>query len=233
MDLKTPKIAWYAESAYRDDRSFDFAGCRSLADLHYFPAAQDAAEFGGERLPFGVDTELFFPRPGIKRPGAWFLGTLYPKRLEYIRAIGCPIELLPQTSDPDLVKSFDNLCTAYSSAEIFVNLPAYSRLLVTKVTEVMACRTMLVTPKLNHPSGFANMARFESGKHLVHYDQNRPSELRDILSYYGEHAVEREAVAYAGWEEVRHRHTLRWRLERILSDATSLILARQLEVSAK
>jgi len=45
--LAAPKIAWYAESAHRDDRDFPFDRCLPLADRHYFPGIQDAAEFGG------------------------------------------------------------------------------------------------------------------------------------------------------------------------------------------
>lgn len=137
--MATPKVAWYAESAHRDDRSFDFRRCRLIADLHYFPAAQDAQEFGGAWLPFGVDTSLFLPMAAVDKCfEAAFLGTLYPKRMEYVRSVTAPISLIPPVHDSNPVKSFQLLAAAYNSTRIFVNMPAYSRLLVTKVSEVIA-----------------------------------------------------------------------------------------------
>ena len=219
LRLKAPKVAWYAESAYRDDRSFDFARCRPIADLHYFPAAQDADQFGGQWLPFGADATIFFPRQTKKILDTAFLGTLYPKRLEYLRETKFPITILPPIRDADPRRSFCRLAEAYASTRIFVNMPAYSRLLVTKVTEVMACRTMLVTPRIDHPSGRCNMLQFEDGKHLLYYDQDRPFELATLLEYYLHHPAEMEAIAAAGSDEIARSHTLAHRLRRIIADA--------------
>lgn len=220
FDLRAVKAAWYAETALRDDRSFDFAGLRPLADLHYYPAVQDAEQFGGTWLPFGADTLLFSPpADGVRTFQTGFLGTIYPKRLEYLRATGFPITVLPPVHDADPVRSTHMLAEAYRSVEIFVNLPAYSRLLVTKITEVMACRAMLVTPAVDHPSGVGNMRQFEDGKHLVYYDQDRPDELAKLLDHYAHAPEERARIAQAGCEEVHRSHTLRNRMGRILEDA--------------
>jgi spore maturation protein CgeB len=233
VEMPTPKIAWYAESAHRDDRSFDFSRCRGIADLHYYPAAQDAHEFCGEWLPFGVDTSLFHPMAGVeKRYEAAFLGTLYPKRVEYARSITFPISLMPPVRDDHPVKSFQMLAAAYNSTKIFVNMPAYSRLLVTKVSEVIACRVLLVTPFIDHPSGLHNMTQFEGGKHLVYYDQNKPGELADVLNYYLNHSVEREAIAQAGWEEVVLRHTLDQRVVKMVADAEVLVQKMRSPIAA-
>ena len=220
--LKAPKAAWYAESAHRDDRSFPFDRCRPLADNHYFPAAQDAVEFGGEWLPFGADLSVFKPKPVEKRHDAAFLGMMYPKRAEYVSRIGYPLNILPPVSDPDPLRSFERLADAYSSTRIFVNLPSYSRLLVTKVTEVMACRTMLVTPKVDHPSGARNMAQFTDGKHLVYYDSDRPGDIGEIVGHYLRSPGELDAIATSGFEEVARAHTLAQRLAKIIADATIL-----------
>jgi len=232
-ELNVVKIAWYAESAYRDDRSFDFARCRSLADLHYFPAMQDAEEFGGQWLPFGADISLFHPMAGEKVYETAFLGSLYQKRLDYIREIGFPISIIPPIRSDNPVQSFHLLAKAYSSTNIFVNMPAYSRLLVTKVTEVMACRTMLVTPAIDHPSGTRNMEQFEDGKHLVYYDQNRPQDLLNILEYFHDHPIERDAIAAAGWEEITKRHTLEHRIDTMLADASALTSRERLPEAVK
>ena len=221
LELSVTKVAWYAESAYRDDRSFDFARCQLLANLHYFPAVQDAKEFGGQWLPFGADRSLFHPMAGERVYEAAFLGSLYQKRLNYIRDIGFPLAILPPVHADSPVHSFHLLAKAYNSMKIFVNMPAYSRLLVTKVTEVMACQTMLITPAIDHPSGLQNMKQFEDGKHLVYYDQNRPQELSEILEYFRTHPDEREAIAAAGCEEVVKRHTLEHRVSRMLEDAST------------
>jgi hypothetical protein len=222
FELNAVKIAWYAESAHRDDRSFDFGQVRALADLNYFPAHQDAKEFRGEWLPFAADTSLFFPM-GVERTyDTAFLGTIYQKRHDYIKNIGFPIAIMPQVHADHPVQSFHLLAKAYSSTNIFVNMPAYSRLLVTKVTEVMACRTMLVTPAIDHPSGLPNMRQFEDGKHLIYYDQNKPRELSATLEYYRHHTEERDGIATAGWEEVVSRHSLEHRVNKMVADAQNL-----------
>ena len=219
--LKAPKATWYAESAHRDDRNFPFERCRPLADRHYFPAAQDAVEFDGEWLPFGADVSVFKAKSVEKRYDAAFLGMMYPKRAEYMSRIGYPLQILPPVSDPDPLHSFELLAEAYSATRIFVNLPSYSRLLVTKVTEVMACRTLLVTPRVDHPSGAHNMSQFTDGKHLVYYDGARPGDIGDIVEHYLRSPGELDAIAGAGMEEVARAHTLALRLEKIIGDAAS------------
>ena len=174
--LPMPKVAWYAELAERDDRDFPFARYRGLADRHYFPAAQDAVAFGGTWLPFGADTVLF----ALARSRR---GTPRPSSARSIRSGGIPRPArhparphgagLRPRPDPLLRAAAE----AYASTQVFVNLPAWSRLLVTKVTEVMACGTMLVTPAMDHPSALGNMAQFEDGRHLVYYPPDRPDRL--------------------------------------------------------
>ncbi|TDH59419.1 hypothetical protein E2C06_27510 [Dankookia rubra] len=220
--LPMPKAAWYAESAERDDRDFPFGRYQGLADRHYFPAVQDAARFGGTWLPFGADTVLFAPRPVPKRHAAAFLGSLYPKRVEFLARLGIPLDRMAPVSDPDPVRSFALLAEAYGSTEVFVNLPAWSRLLVTKVTEVMACGTMLVTPAMDHPSALGNMAQFEDGRHLVYYPPDQPARLAEILAHYRHAEAERLAIAAAGRAEVVRAHSLRARLERLVRDAEAL-----------
>ena len=172
------------ESFHRDDRNFDFNSVRGLADFHYFPAIQDAEEFGGKWLPFGVDTSIFRPKPVEVIHDAAFLGTMYQKRAEYVGRIGYPLVRMQSVSSPNVRTSFDLLADAYCSTKIFVNLPALSRLLVTKVTEVMACGTFLLTPRLDHHSAYRNMEPFEHGKHLVYYNPDDPEEIARLVNYY-------------------------------------------------
>ena len=217
--LKARKAAWYAESFHRDDRDFDFGIVRDLADEHYFPAIQDAEEFGGQWLPFGVDTSLFRPRSAAPPHDAAFLGSMYKKRVEYIARIKFPLTRIQSVSSNDVRKSFELLSEAYASTKIFVNLPAYSRLLVTKVTEVMATGTFLMTPRLDHPSAVRNMLPFEDGRHLVYYDPEAPEQLAALIRHYLDNPDERQAIADAGRAEVVENHDMRLPLMKIIRDA--------------
>ncbi len=220
--LRTPKVAWYAESSYRDDRTFPFAEMRHLADLHYFPAIQDAEEFHGSWLPFGVDTSIYKPKAVPVVHEAAFIGSIYPKRAEYLKSVNFPLEMMKPVSSPDTRHSYELLADAYCSTKILVNLPAYSRLLVARVTEALACGTFVLTPRLDHPSALRNMDVYEDRKHLVYYNQDRPDELAGLVRYYLAHPEERAAIAKAGHDEVHARHTLRQRLEKIIADAEAL-----------
>ncbi|MBX9709512.1 MAG: glycosyltransferase [Xanthobacteraceae bacterium] len=218
--IPTLKVAWFVESLSRDDRVFDFQDLKSFADLHYFPAIQDAEDCGGTYLPFGVDTSIFRSRPTEPKYDSAFMGSLYPKREQYLSRVGFPLQRMQSVSSPDTRKSFELLAEAYRSTKIFVNLPALSRLLVGKVFEVMASGTFLLTPRLDHPSALANMSLFESGKHLVYYDPEKPEEIGRLVKYYLDHPEERRAIAQAGHDEVHKHHTLRLRLQKILDDAS-------------
>jgi FkbM family methyltransferase len=221
-EVKVPKVAWYTESFDRDDHHFDYGSLAHIADRHYFPAQQDAAAHAGQWLPFGVDSTLFTPMPTAKLYDAVFLGMMYGKRAEYAKRIKYPIFYLRTEFDHNNpAKSVQLLADAYSSARIVINLPSLSRLLVTKVTEVLACRTMLVTPKIDHPSAQANLQQFEDRVHLAYYAPDKPEEIGQIVDYYLAHADEREAIAEAGWRAVNQQHSLRHRLEKILNDAVS------------
>lgn len=217
--LPARKVAWYAESFYRDDRNFDFQAVRRIADYHYFPAYQDAERWQGKWLPFGVDTSIFRPKSVTVKYNAAFLGSIYKKRADYIGRMGFNLDLLRPVSSDNARTSFGLLADAYCSAKIFVNLPAYSRLLVTKVTEVMACGTLLLTPRLDHPSAQENMKPLEHGKHLLYYDPNRPEEIAQTVNYYLARPAEREALAKRGHDEVHEKHSLKLRLQEILDDA--------------
>jgi hypothetical protein len=218
-ELKMPKIAWYIESFQRDRDGFNFNVMREFADAHFFPAIQDAEQNKGEWLPFGVDTEMFKQVNIPKTHDAAFLGSIYAKRTEFLKRIDFPITCLPKIDPPHPIQRFEQLAAAYSSIKVFVNLPAYSRLLVTKVTEVMACGTFLMTPELDRDWARGNMAPFEHGKHLIYYPPENPPEIAGLIKYYLDHEAERQAIARAGYEEILKNHRLELRLEKILRHA--------------
>jgi hypothetical protein len=216
--LRSRKAIWYSESTHRDDREFDFGSVNQLADLQYYPALQDAEEFGGHWLPFGADIKKFKPRNLLRENAAGFSGNLYPKRIEFLRRIDAQLKHVQAAQHRLPSRSVELLADAYNSTSIFVNLPALSRLLVTRVTEVMACRTMLITPKPDHQSALPNMNQFIDGKHLVYYDAEKPSQLGELIRYYLAHESEADSIAEAGWVEVSRSHTLEARLRKIIAD---------------
>jgi hypothetical protein len=219
--LAMPKVAWYAESFQADDgRDMNFDILRPLFDVHYFPAAQDAARLGGAWLPFGVDTDLFKPRGLAKTRGAAFIGTLYPKRDAFIKTLTYPVEMVPTIKERGLTRSFAMLAEAYETTRVLVNFPSWSRLLVTKITEAMACGTFVLTPAMDHPSAMSNMAQFQDREHLVYYDADKPDDLSALIRHYLAHDAEREAIAARGCRETRTNHTLRGRIRRIVSDVS-------------
>ena len=215
FDLKVKKIAWFAESAHRDDRDFSFLDVVRSVDSCFFPAIQDAEEFGGHWMPFGVDEDVFRPLNLEKKFNVSFIGSMYPKRIEFVSKIKFPVTHILSLSDPDPLQSFNLLAQAYNSTKIFLNLPALSRLLVTKVTEVMACGTMLITPKIDHLSAIANMNQFRDGIDLVYYDHNNLVELQEKLEYYKANPKEVDRISTQGCEIVTKNFTLKNQLSKI------------------
>jgi hypothetical protein len=76
FNLRAIKAAWYAESAYRDDRNFNFLAASRFADINFYPAEQDAKEFLGHWLPFGADEQIFKPLNVPKLFNVAFIGSL-------------------------------------------------------------------------------------------------------------------------------------------------------------
>jgi hypothetical protein len=247
-NLAVPKAAWYHESFFRDDAMIDFDQIRWCADEHFFPAIQDAelhdqeafAEGQSHWLPFGVDTDVFKPGnlrlPSADEETEWripkdfncaFIGLLYDKRKAYLQALAkhqippiyCGNVTVIDLDGFQYEESVRRLAANYRRIKVFMNLPSLSRLLVTKVYEVLATETFLVTPELNtEDRSSENMKLFESGKHLMYY---RPSHmggtaqmLREWISPQKD--AEREAIAAAGCAEVRKNHSLEVRLSEIL-----------------
>lgn len=220
--LCATKVAWYTETAQRDDKSFDFAGFKKLADVHFYPAKQDAHEFNGHWLPFGADEQVFRPLPVPKQSKVGFIGTTYAKRDAFIRSLRFPVTIMPKADGATALESVQQLANAYNSTSIFLNLPAYSRLLVTKVTEVLLCRTMLMTPKLDHPSALKNMEQFRDGHDLIYYDPNNVQDLRDKLTFYSQNEMERERIAEQGYFHALAKHTLLTRVRDMMATVSTL-----------
>ena len=196
-------------------------------------------------LPFGADTDVFKPLENYenfmtnsewrngklidvsKKYDLAFIGSVYGYRAKYLGALG-------QFEHPDLrignvqvqdIAGMKGLETANLYAEnlrqikVFFNLPTLSRLLVTKVYEVMACGTFLMTPSLETAGGAAkNTQIFKSGEHLVYYSPRNIAQTAQLLKTWtsDEMAAERERIAASGCAEVHAKYRLDQALQQVL-----------------
>ena len=240
-ELDVPKAVWLHESCSRDDYDIDFDSIKWCGNEFFFPAIQDA-EFHDQEmfapgrshyLPFGVDTEIFKPaKESYKNFDIGFLGLLYPKRHIFLRALNQhkhpPIAIgscaIQDIRGYNWKESIQLLASNTRECKVFFNLPAMSRLLVCKVFEVMACGTFLLTPQISDGRGAEkNMKEFESGKHLVYYSPSNLPHVAQLLRDWAspEKDAERQAIGDAGRRLVHEKHSLKIRMEEILSKVTT------------
>lgn len=236
LGLKVPKAAWFHESAFRDDAQKISVDMLWLADEHFFPAAQDADFFdqahlaGGHAtwLPFGVDSKIFYAVEGLRynerRFGVAFMGGMYPKRMEFIQGMArhlteAQVLTIGNAGVQDLSgylprASAELYASNLRDIQVFINFPALSRLLVTKVFEVMACGTALLTSTLTGEAA-ANMKLFKNHEHLEWYSEKNPAHaaklMRDLLADPGRCAVMGAKAAL----EIAANHSLEKRLEKM------------------
>jgi glycosyltransferase involved in cell wall biosynthesis len=233
--LQARKAAWLHESLFREDYSIQFDQIQPWADEYFFPAVQDAefcdqesfAKGHSHWLPFGVDTEVFKPDGFEKKewPVA-FIGGIYEKRARFLRALSRhaipPIRIGGVMIDVmgfQALESAKRLADCYRRTSVFFNLPALSQCLVSKVYEVMACGTFLLTPMLSADRGVAkNQAAFTSGHHLVYYRSSNLPYVAQLLREWSseEKSAEREMIAASGCREAHANHSLENRLKVIM-----------------
>jgi spore maturation protein CgeB len=154
------------------------------------------------------------------------MGLLYPKRIEFIKRLESEVTYIHSVSDPDPRASFSQLNSRYNSIEVFMNFPALSRLLVTKVYEVMASKCLLLQPQLDDPAAAKNMSLFIDKTHIVYYDYNNPKNISDLCHYFSVNQAERNEIVESGYKEIVTKHDLNIRVKKILADAEKLISGR-------
>ena len=241
--LECPTAAWLHESMERDDYNIDFEPIKWIAKDWFFPAIQDAEKHDQDMfvkdhshyLPIGVDTNMFrhpshlgrYGGPEAEFPIA-FIGGLYPKRIAFLQALSRhnhPPIRLGNVTIKDL-RGFDNAGSTARYAEnlrsikVFLNLPMLSRMIGSKVFEVLACGGFLLSPQLTAEGGVSkNMAIFETDKHLVYYRSSNLPYVAQLLRDWSsdEFADRRQAIAEAGFREVVAKHTLEHRLTEMLA----------------
>lgn len=120
------------------------------------------------------------------------------------------------------------LAANYRRIAVFLNFPHLSELLVTKVYEVLACGTFLLTPLLTG-SAERNCDHFkhpkrgaESEAHLAYFNpSNLPFVAQMAREFFSREKL-REQIAMQGMLEVRAKHSLKHRLEEMLAKSKVL-----------
>jgi glycosyltransferase involved in cell wall biosynthesis len=219
MTLKN-KIGWHLESSSRKDLAIKYEDFLEWSDIHFFCDPEDVTRFKGHQMPLAVDTKMF--NPGIyttKRYDVGFVGTVYPKRVEFLnslkphlgstmfRAAGVSVRDLGGECQEDWAKLLVN---NIRQLKIHVNLPSNnSNMWTSRPFETMACSTFLLTPKLDQDI-------FEDGIHCVFYDPLNPEELAERIRFYLSHDYEREAIARKGCIKVRQEFSLIKKMDEML-----------------
>jgi len=253
---KVPVLARFDESMDRGDLRLPHRVPELLRwATHYsWPAAQDAEKYGGDWLPYGADTTIFRPSWHVmddpdaacnrcgsrdrrafcskpeKRYDLAFIGTLYPKRHEYlmklINHVGKNVTfysgnvIVQDISGLRERETTQLLAENYREIRLFFCLPPMSRLLVEKIFDVMACDTTVFYPRLFGDAA-KNLSIFEEEKHIVYYELGFFANNGKQVRYYLEHPEEAERIARDGGELVRSKFTLEKMLEAMLAQVGS------------
>jgi glycosyltransferase involved in cell wall biosynthesis len=223
--VKTRRCGWFHESLIRPDYNIDFAGVARFFDEGFIPNPYDAEDRKCQWLPIGVDTEMFqnLDAPKLKDIEIGFIGLFYEKRKKFMDKLIPHLGDLTITAGHVEVKDLSGvrfkeqtelLAENYRNMEILLNLPSLSNVLVMKVLEAMACGTCVFTPHMSEH--MEEMLGFESGKHLVYYDQRNPESLAQTLRLYLDSDDLREQVARQGCALVRGKYRIEDRINQML-----------------
>lgn len=227
--IDVPKVSWLHETVEREDYGrLPIEAIKALAHRTFTPAFQDQ-KFGMDWLPFGVDTHVFKPDWNVhKEFDAAFIGLMYPKRTQFMQALRpClgEIEILHcniQVTDLGGMRVRDTAALYADNLrriKIFVNLPTLCQLAVTKVYEVLACGTFLITPAIAEHRNFDNLqAHF--------YLPNRPDQLAESIRFCLEREEERNEAARQCCEQVHRLHRLELRCETLVAALKGELCAR-------
>lgn len=213
--ISAPKVGWLHETVERDDyptNCIAIDGKLPVEELKkftpriYTPAIQDQ-KFGMKYLPFGVDTHMFYPREP-RDLESMYTGSLYKKRRDFIkehpevRTLSAYVEC----------ETTEEYADAIGRATVVLDLPSLSEQSNTRVFEVLASRTALITPTLLHDDSM-----FVHGKHLLYYSGSPRAAFEAIRDKARVVGVAQE-IARQGYEEVKSKHTMEHRLEILLKD---------------
>lgn len=180
-------------------------------------------------------------QPTHKSIECGFIGLLYPKRVAFLNQLERHVKrgehpfvslggvaLIQDIEGPQWKETAERLASNYRRIGIFLNMPHLSQLMVSKVLEVMACGTFLLTPMMEGRAE-ANLDPFEHCKHLCYYQESNLPFLWQTLQGFHRDQKAREQIAMAGIYEVRKNHSIEVRLEQMFA---AMGLLQQLESKA-
>jgi spore maturation protein CgeB len=144
---------------------------------------------------------------------------MYPKRARFLQQVAPYLNGLRLVTGNIQVQDLRGLCVRETAAlyadnlrkiKVFVNLPTLCQLAVTKVYEVLACGTFLITPAIADYRNFEDLqAHF--------YDSNRPDQLAESIRFCLQHEEDRIAATSISCDQVHQLHRLDLRCQVLLS----------------
>jgi len=154
-----------------------------------------------------------------------FIGLMYGKRKVFMDKVAqvydLPVELICGNVVIQDIEGLNPFMTArrlawnYNRMMCFVNLPSLSQLMVTKVTEVMACGVCLLTPRLEG-QGVRNMKGFDHGKNILFY-RDDPKDLVAVMRGVMKNPEMAQQIGKEAAKSIREHHSLKDRMEELLS----------------
>ncbi len=206
VDIPTPSVFWSSDTHL----GYDWRLAKAKRTTHNFVCQKRAQE---EFKRDGVDS-LWLPH--AVEPLAYpYIATIKKYDLAFVGHINSEnrIEALDRMfkAFPNFYygqRLFEEAAEKYCQSKIVFNISIQDDINM-RCFEAMSTKSFLLTnwiPTLEE--------LFEDGKHLVTY--KTLDEAIDKAKYYIAHDSEREAIAQAGFDEVRAKHTFRHRAETIL-----------------
>lgn len=180
-----------------------------VAQRDFVPLYQSGPRQHVEWLPLACDPVVHKPQDMPRTYDVGFVGNIgskSDKRRRLLKALESRFTL----NDYRRHYPREALTSIYSQSKIVFNC-AISNDVNMRVFEAMACGALLVTDRIGN--GLLDL--FEEGRQIVTYQTE--DELLDRVSYYLDHAEEREKIARAGQALVLANHTYRQRVECILN----------------
>lgn len=229
--LDAPKVGWFVETVEREDYGRQpIERILKLCDSTLCAGIQDE-KYGMKWLPFGADTEHFYYRPTVKKYDAAFIGMVYGKRQEFLQRLTPHLKginftvgsvAIQDLSGIDAKKTVELYAENIRQAKVFVNLPHLSQLAVTKIWEVLACGTYLLTPTVPDMRNFPNF--YGSGEF---YDPDNPAQLAKMIREAVKNEESSERFLIESSESFKREHSNVQRAEVLLGAVSNLASARR------
>lgn len=199
LDLPCRRVLWDFDTSMHEDFT------RVLAE-HFetvYVANHGELRDGWRYLPYGIDAEVFRPRP---KPGGRvaIIGTPFPERVEFAKATG--VQIVSGIYGDDYARAVAEL-----SVHVHHHDSGGDGLLVSRVWETLASGTVLLTQDTE-----SIRRHFEDRVHLQLYSD--AADCRVKLNELMARPWRRRELADAGRAEILARHTWLERAKEILHD---------------